>query len=223
MVPAAWSTVQRDLAHTEYSPNLALQWRFCRFTIADAVPRSLPISADQTAAGCAGCSRRAVLRGAAVAAAGLALGVGCDADDDGGANLPPGPGSDGGANVPKGDGGGAGTGAAFTMCDNGVLCLDLSDPRNAALMTVGGSLEIPSPHNILVIRDSDADIRALTEICTHAACNVGYDSVGNLLVCPCHGSQYSLDGAVVHGPASLPLKKYGALLDVSHTMVKILL
>ena len=40
--------------------------------------------------------------------------------------------------------------------------------------------------------------------CTHAGCALsGVD--GALIVCPCHGSRFELDGAVARGPATQPL------------------
>ncbi|MSP62818.1 MAG: hypothetical protein EXR72_21295 [Myxococcales bacterium] len=56
---------------------------------------------------------------------------------------------------------------------------------------------------ILVRRLPGDHLVALAAVCTHRGCQVearpsGYD-------CPCHGSQFDLDGAVVQGPADRPL------------------
>jgi len=45
-------------------------------------------------------------------------------------------------------------------------------------------------------------------VCTHAGCTVGYSSNGPKLLCPCHGSQYMLDGSVIQGPAVASLTKF---------------
>lgn len=42
--------------------------------------------------------------------------------------------------------------------------------------------------------------------CTHLGCIIRSAS-GNELVCPCHGSRFSLNGTVVKGPAARPLKE----------------
>lgn len=42
--------------------------------------------------------------------------------------------------------------------------------------------------------------------CTHAGCKLSQVS-GNTIVCPCHGSRFALDGAVLRGPAVSPLKE----------------
>ena len=59
--------------------------------------------------------------------------------------------------------------------------------------------EIPA----ILIRDSNG-FRALSLVCTHLGCTVGADPDG--FTCPCHGSQYSLTGSVLLGPATSPLK-----------------
>ena len=43
-------------------------------------------------------------------------------------------------------------------------------------------------------------------ICTHLGCVVALE--GDAFKCPFHGSQFSADGKVTHGPATLPLPPY---------------
>jgi Rieske Fe-S protein len=52
---------------------------------------------------------------------------------------------------------------------------------------------------------------ALLTRCTHRGCQV--DPQGARLVCPCHGSEYDLDGAVLEGPAERPLRAYPAVRE----------
>lgn len=58
----------------------------------------------------------------------------------------------------------------------------------------------------VVVRLADGKLTAFSAICTHAGCTVDY--AGGVLVCPCHGSQFSAEtGAVLQGPAVTPLAR----------------
>jgi cytochrome b6-f complex iron-sulfur subunit len=161
-------------------------------------------SADE---GCAGCSRRTVLRGLALTAA-SAL-VGCVSGDG---SIGTGP-----------DAGTAGSGSIASAC-GASLCLDLDDPRNAALTAVDGALVVAAPRDtILLVRSSATAVQAVSGICTHAGCGVRYDHVDKILSCPCHGSQYTLAGMVLRGPAFRSLAKYQTQLDASTNQLTILL
>ena len=68
-------------------------------------------------------------------------------------------------------------------------------------------------------------IRAFSGLCTHAGCAVsGWRPEDRTLVCPCHGSGFSVDrdGAVAQGPAArrlpgLQVKTVGGYLRVAAT------
>lgn len=45
----------------------------------------------------------------------------------------------------------------------------------------------------------------LSKVCPHAGCNVDYN--GENFVCPCHGSEFNIQGEVIHGPAKENLEK----------------
>jgi len=83
--------------------------------------------------------------------------------------------------------------------------LDLTLAANAALNTVGGSLV---SNNILIIRSGASTFTALSAICTHQGCTVGYNSSAKDIVCPCHGGVYNITGAVVSGPPPSSLTSY---------------
>jgi Rieske Fe-S protein len=58
---------------------------------------------------------------------------------------------------------------------------------------------------------------ALFTRCTHRGCQV--EPQGLRLVCPCHGSTFSLDGSVLEGPAERALTAYPVTLEGDHVVV----
>jgi glycine/D-amino acid oxidase-like deaminating enzyme/nitrite reductase/ring-hydroxylating ferredoxin subunit len=56
-----------------------------------------------------------------------------------------------------------------------------------------------------VYRDEDGATHALSARCTHLGCLVAFNDAERVWECPCHGSRFGVDGAVLHGPAVRPL------------------
>jgi glycine/D-amino acid oxidase-like deaminating enzyme/nitrite reductase/ring-hydroxylating ferredoxin subunit len=54
-------------------------------------------------------------------------------------------------------------------------------------------------------RDSDGVFRAVSAVCTHMGCMLGWNPVDRTWDCRCHGSRFAADGRVLHGPAVEPL------------------
>jgi cytochrome b6-f complex iron-sulfur subunit len=52
---------------------------------------------------------------------------------------------------------------------------------------------------VVLRRQTQKDVAAISLVCTHLGCTVNRVETGFL--CPCHGSQYDSDGLVVGGPA----------------------
>jgi Rieske Fe-S protein len=68
---------------------------------------------------------------------------------------------------------------------------------------VGGG-KILTDRKLVVTQPQAGTYRVLTAVCTHQGCLV--DKVDNgTISCPCHGSAFSLTGAVTSGPAASPL------------------
>jgi thiosulfate dehydrogenase [quinone] large subunit len=69
------------------------------------------------------------------------------------------------------------------------------------------------------VHKSADEFVAFSAICTHAGCTVGFDRSATEFVCPCHGSIYNaLTGAVIKGPAPLPLPSIGVKLASNGTL-----
>ena len=58
-----------------------------------------------------------------------------------------------------------------------------------------------------VYRNEQGDVSALSPICTHLKCVVGWNEAEKTWDCPCHGSRFDIDGEVLEGPALDPLER----------------
>jgi len=56
-------------------------------------------------------------------------------------------------------------------------------------------------------RDPTGALHAVSTRCTHLGCQVAWNAAETSWDCPCHGSRFSPDGAVLNGPATKPLGK----------------
>ena len=152
---------------------------------------------------CNGCTRRTLLHGI-----GLVL-AGCKFDLDSREDLP--------TDAPPPD-----SSEPPVPCEPGKACVDLTRQSAAALVTVGGFLRVPTANDtLIVVRTGEATFEVTSAICTHRRCSVSFN--GTVLRCPCHGSQFSLEGAVLTGPATVALKTYEAVFDPATSIVTITL
>jgi glycine/D-amino acid oxidase-like deaminating enzyme/nitrite reductase/ring-hydroxylating ferredoxin subunit len=72
------------------------------------------------------------------------------------------------------------------------------DPGGGAVMNLGQG-------KIAVWKDHDGVPYAVSASCTHKGCIVTWNNAERTWDCPCHGSIFSTDGRVIHGPAVEPL------------------
>lgn len=111
-------------------------------------------------------------------------------------------GGGGGGDSTSGGGGGGGT--SCPTSNPGAKTT--TDTKAALLASADGTVrDYRSLAAFWLVKDS-AGIYAMTSICTHQGCcvNVG----GSAFACPCHGSQYDLNGGNTQGPATIPLNHY---------------
>ncbi len=64
---------------------------------------------------------------------------------------------------------------------------------------------------VYIVRLAEGFI-AVSAICTHLGCITQWKADLDLVACPCHGSRFKRDGAVVNGPAPRPLPHYAMRL-----------
>lgn len=60
---------------------------------------------------------------------------------------------------------------------------------------------------IAVYRDDNGTLHKRSAVCTHMGCIVRWNDGEHTWDCPCHGSRFTPDGAVISGPAESPLEK----------------
>lgn len=96
--------------------------------------------------------------------------------------------------------------SGITVSGN-TITLDLTKSDTSKLTSAGSFLMISSA-KVIVVNDAGT-IRALTMVCTHEQCDVN-GVTNNQIVCNCHNSKFKLDGSVVQGPATTPLKTYSS-------------
>ena len=69
----------------------------------------------------------------------------------------------------------------------------------------GGVIE-HGKRKIAVFKDAQGRTHAFSAACTHKGCTVTWNNADLTWDCPCHGSVFSCDGQVIHGPATDPLE-----------------
>jgi nitrite reductase/ring-hydroxylating ferredoxin subunit len=108
----------------------------------------------------------------------------------------------GGATTGSGTTGGGATAAGSTA--GGATSGAAGALASTSEIPVGSGM-IFAAQQVVVTQPTAGDYKAFTAVCTHMGCIVNQISDGTI-DCPCHGSEYSIKtGAVVRGPAPLPL------------------
>ncbi|MET8750904.1 Rieske (2Fe-2S) protein [Streptomyces sp. NPDC004667] len=76
--------------------------------------------------------------------------------------------------------------------------------KSSSEIPVGGGVVLKE-QKLVVTQPTAGSFRCFSAVCTHQGCLVNKPENG-LMHCPCHGSEFQAsDGAVVKGPATLPL------------------
>lgn len=68
----------------------------------------------------------------------------------------------------------------------------------------GGLLDV-NGRTIGAYRDLEGRLHAVKPVCTHMGCALDWNTADRSWDCPCHGSRFDPDGAVIEGPAVKPL------------------
>ncbi|MBS1530374.1 MAG: Rieske 2Fe-2S domain-containing protein [Bacteroidetes bacterium] len=72
-------------------------------------------------------------------------------------------------------------------------------------------------NGVIVVRldagNAAASFTAVQVACTHQGTAIAYNAGQHRFICPAHGSEFSNSGAVLVGPAALPLREYTVSVD----------
>ena len=100
---------------------------------------------------------------------------------------------------------------------NNDLKINMDESAYSALKNAGGFVVASG---VIVANSDGNNYVALSSICTHQACTVGYSVQNNNFPCPCHGSVFNSNGSVANGPATQPLKQYMVTKDGNVLTIK---
>jgi thiosulfate dehydrogenase (quinone) large subunit len=78
----------------------------------------------------------------------------------------------------------------------------------ATNVPVGGAKLLEDPirfQPLWVLQREAGQFVAVSALCTHKGCVVGYSASSRTFLCPCHGASFSTSGEVLGGPAPYPL------------------
>jgi Rieske Fe-S protein len=94
------------------------------------------------------------------------------------------------------------------------LVTDRFTPRGPALAELkkgeGALLRVKS-ETVAAYRDDAGELHAVSPHCTHLGCILDFNDAEKTWDCPCHGSRFGHDGAVLQGPATRDLTKIEVL------------
>ena len=72
-----------------------------------------------------------------------------------------------------------------------------------------------------VIRLDETRVVAMSAVCTHVRCILGFDREKKAIVCPCHDGRFDLAGNVLSGPPQRPLPMYSVSVRAGEIFVRV--
>lgn len=105
--------------------------------------------------------------------------------------------------------------APFTIERDQLVVQHVDLDENGAAVLAGPPLDAA----VYVRRTEAGTYHAVHLECTHRGCTV--KPAGDRLKCPCHGSEFSFSGAVLHGPAARPLLRLDVVDEGDRLLVQV--
>ena len=76
-------------------------------------------------------------------------------------------------------------------------------------------------HDNYIVLNTEGNTRILSSHCTHLGCKINEVKNGRL-ICPCHGSEYDLNGVPLKGPAFKPLEEIPAKISIDQQTIELI-
>jgi cytochrome b6-f complex iron-sulfur subunit len=119
----------------------------------------------------------------------------------------------------------------MALAETGGIFLAYLQPRLAegefgSLITAGKVDDFP-PNSVThltnarcyIVRLPDGGFLALYHRCTHLGCTVPWDTTAQKFICPCHSSEFDMQGAVKNPPAPRPLDLFAVTIEAGEVKV----
>ena len=82
-----------------------------------------------------------------------------------------------------------------------------------------GSVTPVETGRFFLVRLLEGGFLAIYRRCTHLGCAVPFDPAAGQFVCPCHGSEFTMDGDVLNQPAPRPLDLFELSINEADEIV----
>ncbi len=84
---------------------------------------------------------------------------------------------------------------------------------------VNGRERISVNYGLYVVRNSENEVRAFSDICTHLGCRVTWHPHIQHYISPCHDGHFDITGNVVSGPPPRPLDEFATQIENGNLFV----
>lgn len=97
--------------------------------------------------------------------------------------------------------------------------MTLSDEQKKELLGAGFLVARLGTERVLLVKEKEQKVRALSAKCTHEGCTVQYVPADGVVWCACHNGKFALDGRVLAGPPPRPLVEFRVEGDLAGAVV----
>ncbi|MGB8214810.1 MAG: ubiquinol-cytochrome c reductase iron-sulfur subunit [Anaerolineales bacterium] len=78
---------------------------------------------------------------------------------------------------------------------------------------VNGWEKTVDSYGVFVLRKSQTEVAAFSNVCTHLGCRVNWHADQQQYICPCHNAHFDINGNIVSGPPPRPLTTYATRVE----------